>query len=353
MFASIYSVAANAGYIWSGLNGKLKAAGGSIAHLGFTLMIAGMLISAGNREVISTEKFKDFDIPMGIDPLTKQQDNAAENMNLIRQVSKKMGPYDVTYLYDSAGLETGKRFYHLLFERKDANTKQVKESFILNPDVYLMKNNNMSSNPDTKNYLSHDVFTYISYALNPEKNIDTANFIFYEKKTGDTIFYSKGFMIYNGPSKNHHRIIPGNSQMSVAADITVVSKDSIRYHAEPVLMVSKEDSFLVRAGKDSIKLTPLDDTVYAQNLYLRFAMVDPGKGTVQIGVKESDRMIDFVTLKAYVFPYINLVWAGLVLMAIGLIMGMLNRLRISGATAVAVISVIFVALSYMFFIAAN
>ena len=36
-----------------------------------------------------------------------------------------------------------------------------------------MKNNNMSSNPDTKNYLSHDVFTYISYALNPENKTDT------------------------------------------------------------------------------------------------------------------------------------------------------------------------------------
>lgn len=353
LFATIYAVVANAMYIKTVLKGNLKAAGGSMAHIGFGLMIAGMVISAGNKKIISQENYKTFAIPMGIDPLTKQQDNAAENINLIRQLPTRMGDYQVTYLNDSTGHETGRKFYHLLFQQKDEKTKSITESFVLSPDVYLMKNNNMSSNPDTKRYLTHDVFTYISYALNPEKNIDTANFIFYEKKTGDTIFYSKGFMIYNGPNKNHHRIIPGNSQMSVAADITVVSKDSIRYHAEPVLMVSKEDSFLVRAGKDSIKLTPLDDTVYAQNLYLRFAMVDPGKGTVQIGVKESDRMIDFVTLKAYVFPYINLVWAGLVLMAIGLIMGMLNRLRISGATAVAVISVIFVALSYMFFIAAN
>ena len=33
LFASIYAVIANAAYIWSGLNGKLKASGASISHL--------------------------------------------------------------------------------------------------------------------------------------------------------------------------------------------------------------------------------------------------------------------------------------------------------------------------------
>ena len=217
----------------------------------------------------------------------------------------------------------------------------------------IMKNNNMSSNPDTKNYLTHDVFTYISYALNPENNADTASFKMNELKRGDTAFYSKGFIVYNGPNKNHHRNIPGNPQMSVAADITVFAKDSTQYHAEPVLMVEKEDPFLVQAGKDSIKLTTLDDTVYAQNLYLKFAAVDPEKATIQLGVKESDRMIDFVTLKAYVFPYINLVWLGLVTMSIGLIMSMLNRLRVPGNISIAVLSILALFLLYMFFIASN
>ncbi|MES2850080.1 MAG: cytochrome c biogenesis protein CcsA [Bacteroidota bacterium] len=353
LFATIYAVVANAVYIKAGLNGNLKAAGGSIAHLGFGLMIAGMLISAGNKKIISEERYKAFAIPMGIDPLTKQQDNAAENINLIRHVQTRMGEYGVTYLNDSTGHEKGRKFYHLLFQRRNEKTKDVTESFVLSPDVYLMKDNNMSSNPDTKRYLTHDVFTYISYALNPENNIDTGMFKMYELERGDTAFYSKGFIVYNGPNKNHHRSTPGNLQMSLAADITVFAQDSTQYHAEPVLMVEREDPFLVKTGTDSIKLTPLDDTVYAQNLYLRFATVDPASGKIQIGIKESDRMIDFVTLKAYVFPYINLVWLGLLLMATGLILSMLNRLRISGITAIVIIAVVFIALSYMFFVASN
>jgi len=341
LFASIYAVVSNAGYIWSGLNGKLKAAGGSVAHLGFTLMIAGMLISAGNKEVISTEKFKDFEIPMGMDPLTKQQDNPAENINLIRQVSKKMGPYDVTYLYDSAGHETGKHFYHLLFERKDAATNKVKESFVLNPDVYLMKNNNMSSNPDTKNYLSHDVFTYISYALSPERDKDTGQFKISEVAEGDTIFYSKGFMVLNNVIKNP----PTNkfnipvSGPSVIANITITGKDSLKYNASPMLMI------------DSLGINQIDDTVYAQNLFVKFAGISSDQKKIKIGVKESDKMIDFVTLKAYIFPYINLVWIGLVVMAIGMIMSIIRKTTISSKAGAAALILVAAGLFYMFLLA--
>ena len=341
LFASIYSVVANAGYIWSGLNGKFKSAGGSVAHLGFTLMIAGMLISAGNKEVISTEKFKDFEIPMGIDPLTKQQDNAAENINLVRQVSKKMGPYDVTYLYDSAGHETGKRFYHLLFERKDLATKAVKESFVLNPDVYLMKNNNMSSNPDTKNYLSHDVFTYISYALNPDRDKDTGQFKITEVAVGDTIFYSKGYMILNtvakNPATNKFGITPTGP--SVMANITITGKDSLNYKASPMITI------------DSFGINQIDDTVYAQNLFIKFAGISSDQKKIKIGVKESSKMIDFVTLKAYIFPYINLVWIGLVVMALGLTLSTVRRAKISPRAGTVTMVLVGLALFYVFLLA--
>lgn len=342
-FATIYTVVANSAYIWTGLNGNLKSAGGSIAHLGFGLMIAGMIISAGNKKIISEEKYKAFALPMGIDPLTKQQDNPAENINLIRQVPTRMADYEVTYLHDSSGNESGRNYYHLLFERKDAATKKVSESFVLSPDVYLMKDNNMSSNPDTRSYLTHDVFTYISYVLNPESNVDTASFKLHEVKEGDTIFYSKGYMVFNkaikNPETNKFRIQPTGP--NVIADITITSKDSTRYRATPMILV------------DSLGIQQIDDTVYAQNLFVKFAGVKPEENKILIGVKESDTMIDFVTLKAYIFPYINLVWIGLILMSVGFTMSMVNRAKFSRMAAMAVLMVVTVAMVYMFLFAAN
>ena len=341
IFATVYSVIANASYIWSGLNGQLKSAGGSLSHLGFALMIVGILISSANKKVISEEKFKDFQIQMGVDPLTKQQDNPAENINLIRQVSKKMGPYDVTYLHDSVGKEKGRRFYHLAFERKDENSGEVKESFILSPDVYLMKDNNMSSNPDTKNYLTHDVFTYISYALNPDANEDTASFRINEMAEGDTLFYSKGYMILNQVVKNpvsNKFNFPVNGP-AVLAEFTIKSTEGNTYHAAPMIVV------------DSFGINQIDDTVYAQNLYVKFAGVSSDQTKMKIGVKESSTIIDFVTLKAYIFPYINSVWIGLIIMAIGLVISMIQRASLSKSTGAIVLAFAAIAMFYMFLLA--
>jgi len=341
LFATIYAVIANGMYIWSGLNGKLKAAGGSIAHLGFALMIAGILISSSNKKIISSSSANGINLQVsGKDPLTKQTDNPLENLTLIRQVPATMGPYEVTYLKDSFGNEKGRRFYELLFQRKDANTKKVVEQFTLWPDVYIMKDNNMSSNPDTKTYLDKDVFTYVSYAINDNKEEDTAQFVIKEMAEGDTAFYSNGIAILNRVVKNpvNDRYNFKATDAALMADITLISKDSLHFKAIPLIKI------------DGQNVTQVDDTVYAQNMYVRFAGVTEGH-KVRIGIKESDKLIQYVTLKAYVFPYINLVWLGLIIMALGIVMSAVKRAKLSSVYAAVALFLAAAGLVYMFLLA--
>ena len=341
LFATIYSVIANAAYIWSGLNGKLKAAGGSIAHLGFALMIVGILISSSNKKVISSSSSNGINLQIsGKDPMTKQTDNPLENLTLIRQVPAKMGDYDVTYLRDSFGNEKGRRFYELLFQRKDAATKKVLEEFTLWPDVYIMKDNNMSSNPDTKSYLGKDIFTFISYAINNSKEVDTTQFTIKEMAEGDTTFYSNGIIILNKVVKNpdNEKYHFKSTDAALMADITLVSKDSMHYKAAPLIQV------------DQFGVNQVDDTVYAQNMYVKFAGVTDNK-KIRIGIKESDKLIEYVTLKAYVFPYINLVWLGLIIMALGIIMSAVKRAKLSVLGAALALIFVAVGLFYMFLFA--
>jgi cytochrome c-type biogenesis protein CcmF len=342
LFATIYSVISNAAYIWSGLNGKLKAAGGSIAHLGFALMIVGILISSSNKKVISNSSANGINLQIsGKDPMTKQTDNPLENLTLIRQVPATMGAYEVTYLRDSFGNEKGRRFYELLFQRKDATTKKVLEQFTLWPDVYIMKDNNMSSNPDTKSYLGKDVFTYISYAINnSNKAEDTAQFKIKEMAVGDTAFYSNGIIILNSVVKNPTNGKYNYKQTDVAlmADITLISKDGMHYKASPLIEI------------DSLGINQIDDTVYAQNMYVKFAGLTENK-KIKIGIKESDKLIEYVTLKAYVFPYINLVWLGLIVMALGIVMSAVKRAKLSVLSAALALIFAAVGLFYMFLLA--
>ena len=340
-FAAIYSLVANAMYIWTVLKGKILSGGASIAHAGFALMLIGMLISSGNKEVISSSLVNGINFAAGTDPMTKEKDDPRENLTLIRDVPTTMGTYEVTYRKDSAGHEEGRKFYELNFERKDAS-KNVKEKFTVYPDVYLMKDNNMSSNPDTKSYLTKDVYTYISYALNEDALEDTAQFKIFDIHEGDTAFYSNGYVILNKVEKNpkNARFNYDDSKLALMADVTVVTKENRKYAAMPLIEV------------DSMGIVHIDDTLYAQNLFLRFAGVSDNHN-IKLGIKESDKLIDFVTVKTYVFPYINLVWLGLIIMAIGLVVSMVQRGKFSNSQSAVTLVLLTVALVYMFLFANN
>lgn len=339
-FASIYAVLANVFYIFTVLKSKVLNAGASIAHAGFGLMILGMLISSANKEVISNSRVNGITLPSSKDPSVKNPEDPRENLTLIRQVPTRMGSYEVTYQKDSAGHEKGRNFYELQFIKKDKDNNSIAESFVLNPDVYLMKDNNLSSNPDTRSYLTKDIFTYISYALNKDKNEDTAQFNVVEITEKDSSFYGNGYIILNRVVKN-----PNNARyqykptdVALMADLTVVSKDGNRYSAYPVIEV------------DSLGIKQIDDTLYAQNLYLRFAgITDDHK--IKLGIKESGQIIDFVAVKAYVFPLINLVWLGLIILSLGLLISMVHRAKINATGTAVILILAAIGLFYMFLLA--
>jgi cytochrome c-type biogenesis protein CcmF len=341
IFATLFSAFANAGYLWSVLKGNLKAGGAAIAHTGFALMILGMLISSGNKKVISDNRKTGLYIPFAQDPDGKHTEDPLENLTLLKMVPTSMADYVVTYTGDSSAVkEKNRSFYKLFVQKKDISTGKVLENFELTPDVYKMKDNNLSSNPDIKHYFFHDVFTYISSVADRSNVIDTAQFKMHEIKTGDSIFYSKGYLVLHDILKN-----PDNDKFNfkptdtaLVADITVYSNDSTSYKASPVLSIN------------NFEVNYLDDTVFAKNLYLKLAGITQD-GKFKIGVKESDIPADFLTLKAYVFPYINLVWVGLIIMAAGFMVSITRRAKIKPLFAAIALGLVTVGLFYMFLLA--
>ncbi|KAA9038495.1 cytochrome c assembly protein [Ginsengibacter hankyongi] len=340
LFASIFSVIANAAYLKTVLKGNLKAGGAAIAHLGFALMITGMLISSGNKKVISDNRKTGLFIPFDKDPTGRQTEDPMENLTLLKNVPTQMGNYTVTYLRDSAASEKNRTFYKLHFQKIDSTTGKSTEDFMLAPDSYRMKDNNLSSNPGTRHYLTHDVFTYISTISVKNQDADTAQFKIHEVGIKDTVFYSKGYFVLNDVLKNpnNERFHFTPSDTALVADITVYGQDSTKTKAYPALVISNQ------------QINFIDDTLIRQNLFLNLAGLANDK-KFKIGVKESDIPTDFITLKAYVFPYINLVWAGLLIMACGFVVSIGRRAK--AANYITALSVLFVlaGLFYMFLVA--
>ena len=342
LFAATFSLLANAFYIKSVLKWNLKAGGAAISHLGFALLIGGMLISSGNKKVISDNSKTGLFIPFAKDPTGRSTENPMENLTLLKEVPTQLGKYTVTYVNDSASNEKDRTFYNLHFQKKDSASGKVDEDFTLSPDAYRMKDNNLTSNPGTKHYLTHDVFTYISTISAPNPDSDTTTFKNHEMKIGDSVFYSKGYFVLNGIEKNpdNERFHYSPSDTALVADITVHSNEGTNYQAYPALTIK------------NLQLNFINDTITTQNLYLNFSGIADGK-RFKINSKETDKLTDFITLKAYLFPYINLVWLGLVIMSIGFVVSLIGRVRPSKLAAYLSIGLVFAFLFYLFLLANN
>lgn len=311
VFAAIYAVVANAAYIQLGLKGKLKAAGASVAHIGFGLFLLGILISSSKKSVLSYNT-------TGMSPLKiGDKESPLENLTLVKGLATDMGKYMVTYVKDTVNPRDRKRYYEINFQSKKGD-----EKFNVYPDIIENNKGNegVTPNPSAKHYWNRDIFTYLTFLGDPEKikAADTSTFKNTTVRLGDTLFYSKGIIVVNNVTVN-----PSNAKYqfsqndtAIALNMTIISKEGNRYEAQPLLRV-----------KDG-GIYSLPDTVMAQSLILQFAQVkDQTKGLLQIGVKESSAVLDFVTLKAYEFPFINILWIGVLVMVAGIVMSIVQRIK--------------------------
>ncbi|MEO8710630.1 MAG: cytochrome c biogenesis protein CcsA, partial [Parafilimonas sp.] len=308
MFAAVYAVVANFSYIWIGLKGKMKSAGPSIAHIGFALALIGIIVSSSRKTVLSENT-------TGISLLEKSKDfNPAENITLFKGVKTDMGKYDVTYTRDTLNNSNHKKYFELQFVSKDG-----KEKFNIYPDV--LKNNKgnegFSANPDKKHYWNRDIFVYVSAMQNGDQD-DTSEYKPVEMKAGDSAFYSNGIIVLNSIVKDsdslNKKLLPG--EVGLGMNMTVISKDGMQYKAMPVV-----------ALKDNV-LRNIPDTVIAQSLIIRFdKLSDADAGKIELGIKEDKSIQDIITLKVYLFPFINVLWIGIVIMVIGFIISIVQHVR--------------------------
>jgi cytochrome c-type biogenesis protein CcmF len=314
LFASVYAVVANIAYIFLSLKGKLKAAGGSIAHIGFGLVLVAILITSSKKEIISVNR-TGLAMP-GLTDAKGRPDNGLENITLIMGVPTPMGKYIVTYQGDTALPNDEKVYFKVNYIRKDSATQKIKEQFTLYPDAFLMKGEggrtSLSANPDSRHYWNKDIFTFVTSMPAPESVKDTTSFKKFAVSAGDTIFYSKGYILVNQiieANKNTNKDLP-LVDSAWLADISIVGNDGMNVKSNPALF-AMGNNFIAKR-----------DTVIAQNLILEVNKTAKG---IELGVKESDAIMKYITLKAFQFPFIGLLWLGVIIMTAGFFISMFKR----------------------------
>lgn len=226
-----------------------------------------------------------------------------------------MGKYKLTYLGDSAHPKKQQSFYKINFRSKDG-----KEEFTLIPNSFVnyKGNEGLMSNPASRHYWDHDVFTYITSISNPEKQIDTTSLKTKNIKPGDTLFYSKGFLVLQEVKEKENLPVDifGKDGSLFEAPIKVFAKTGSVYTVTSRLAIAKGERLA------------LPDTITAENLILQFQNVKPDR-SIDLGVKESDALMKYVTIKAYKFPFILLLWFGVAITAIGILISMVRRIGLN------------------------
>jgi cytochrome c-type biogenesis protein CcmF len=312
---SVYAIIANSAYIWLGIKGKLRLSGGSISHVGFGIVLLTILVSSSNKEVLSKNTSGIF-VNFGKD----SNEEPGENLTLVQGVKTDMGKYWVTYEGDEKVPKKSKWFYHVRFERKDG-----KENFMLHPSAFVNARGRegIQPEPDSRHYLTHDVYTYVTSLPDPEKNKDTATFRSNTLRPGDSLFYSKGFMVVLGltEKKDLPKDLFGENGKLYEAPVKVFSKTGTSYTVTTRYALAKGEVLAV------------PDTVISEGLVLQLQNV-AADSTIQLGVKESDAVLKYVTLKAYKFPYISFLWIGVGITALGILMSMVHRIRLNRESAI-------------------
>jgi cytochrome c-type biogenesis protein CcmF len=315
LWGGIYAFIANGTYILKVLKGNMKAAGASITHLGFGMMIIGILVSSSKKELISVNN---TGIAIsGLKDVKGKEEDPAQNVTLIHGVPTPMGKYVVTYEGDSNVTKNDRVYFKINFQTADSNVK--KENFSIYPNAFLVKGDegmNLSSNPGAQHYVTKDVFVYITSWLNPEaQKQDTTAFRNTWVKKGDTVYYSKGYVVVDNvitANKNDNKDLPVVDSAWLS-ELRVVAQDGRSYTSTP--------AYFVKDRQPSVKV----DTVYTQNLVLNINAVRDGQ--IELGIRESNAVMRYITMKAFAYPLINVLWLGTIIMVLGFFISMYRRIR--------------------------
>jgi cytochrome c-type biogenesis protein CcmF len=153
LFSGWFAVWTNTDYLIRFAFKDFKVFGSSLSHIGFGLMILGILASGGNKRIISQNQFL-------MEGLSEDEELERTTVILIRDEPMVMENYELTLRGDT--IHGFNRTYFVDYKRRDESGK-ILEEFQLEPNLLYDKTFEKIAitNPSTKHYWNKDIFTVI------------------------------------------------------------------------------------------------------------------------------------------------------------------------------------------------
>ncbi len=225
-----------------------------------------------------------------------------------------MGNYEVTY----TGSEEHKpnHFYMVNYVRKDSATGKIVEQFTLKPNAQINPKMGLVANPDTKHYWTKDVFTHVSSVPNNSDLKDAVTNVAVALKDSFKIKNATVVIEAFDPKPNLPANFNQEGKMVLGIKLAAHADGKI-YPLEPILVIDMDNG-----SYDN----PIMGEVSDLGLKIAVDKIDPTSKKVSLTIHETEKPLDFIIMKAIMFPYINLVWIGGLITFLGALISMFRRI---------------------------
>ncbi|MCF8303407.1 MAG: cytochrome c biogenesis protein CcsA [Bacteroidales bacterium] len=301
LFAILLTAVASLDYIFRYVK-KVEKAGGFITHVGFAIFLLGVLITFSNSKVVSHNTSS---MDLG-DPKSNR-----ENLLLMRDSILPMDEYHLKYSNREDQGVISK--YTIEFYKDKEKVDKREPVFRLNPTINRNEQMGYVYNPDTEHSLWRDVYAFITYAPEKTQGPDNSKYTLIKKSElseSDTLSFPGNFVILDE--------LTVDSEGKGLKDVTITAT------VEWVTMAKRYERRLhyrVKGDKASRKNASIQEL----GVMMRFEGVADTPKTIELGIYEEKQ--DYIVIKSMIFPYINVMWAGFVIMMSGLSIAMIRRIK--------------------------
>src|SRR5258706_1242656 len=333
----VYLIVSNANFLYSTLKVNPNLSGGSLAHIGFGLMLIGIMFSAGYSKVVS----------LNSSGLIVNKEMGTEfnrdNLLLFINETKSMAGYDIEYRSENLELRNKKGYVrkndivltsdpYKVVASKDIvylNKKlySAKDTFEVYPEntfyeIEMRKNGKVAAtlypriqinpamggflaSPDIKRNFSRDIYTHVSAMMTRDEEPTWSKTEELRVKIGQQFFVND----YVAVLEKVERIDNIDGFQLKGEDVAVKAKIKLEgeheaFYAEPIFLIRNKNE----VGRAPSEVNDLGVRIFLLNIFPQ---------TNQFLLGTNARQKDWVVIKALEKPYINILWLGTGVLMIG------------------------------------
>jgi len=337
-FCAIFAVVGNTFVMVQLSVKKPKLIGGSVTHVGFGILLIGILASSAYNSPMLDQQIFNYNEQVKQGAIKDEMGFTVSEPVLFLELKLEEpkvinNKYIVTYTgFDlSDQNRPGQQTYKLLFEPIDGS-----DPFYMNPEVYPMlatstqDNVQWSVDPDVRSGLVSDIYLYVAGSsfikqrndmitrranvnarVNQDEEVPEVQTIKFEK--GETVSVDGFEMNFLNYTMEDETKLPPNTNIGVRAQIQITHlASSEQFLIEPLYALYNDEE-----GNTFVFSPPVELPGY--DLTFNFSKVYPETGEIDLTINGLDEeyQSEWILVVAEQKPFISVVWLGTFLLMIG------------------------------------